>query len=402
MKCERRPVAATRESMRTFELIAPCHFGMEAVLKREITDLGYDVTEVADGRVTFFGDEEALCRANVFLRTAERILIKVGSFPAGTFEELFQGTKSLPWEEYIPVDGKFWVAKAASVKSKLFSPSDIQSIMKKAMVERLKEKYGVSWFKEDGKSFPIRVFLMKDQVTVGLDTTGESLHKRGYRKLTAKAPIAENLAAALILLTPWNKDRILVDPFCGSGTFPIEAAMMAAGIAPGMDRSFTAQQWEHIVGRKIWYDTVDEAREQMDLSVDTDIQGYDIDDTMVSIARENAKLAGVDKLIHFQRRGIDQLSHPKKYGFLITNPPYGERLQEKKEMPALYRTIGERYRALDSWSMFLITAYENAEQDIGRKADKNRKIYNGMMKTYYYQFLGPKPPKAGKAVARHE
>ena len=388
--------------MRTFELIVPCHFGMEAVLKREIIDLGYDVTEVADGRVTFFGDEEALCRANVFLRTAERILVKVGSFPAETFEELFQGTKSLPWEEYIPADGKFWVAKAASVKSKLFSPSDIQSIMKKAMVERLKDKYGISWFKEDGENFPIRVFLMKDRVTVGLDTTGESLHKRGYRKLTAKAPIAENLAAALILLTPWNKERILVDPFCGSGTFPIEAAMMAAGIAPGMDRSFTAQRWEHIVGRKIWYDTVDEAREQVDFSVDTDIQGYDIDDAMVSIARENAKLAGVDKLIHFQRRGIDQLSHPKKYGFVITNPPYGERLQEKKEMPALYRTIGERYRALDSWSMYLITAYENAEQDIGRKADKNRKIYNGMMKTYYYQFLGPKPPKAGKAVVRHE
>lgn len=387
--------------MRKFELIAPCHFGMEAVLKREITDLGYDITEVADGRVTFFGDEEALCRANVFLRTAERILIKVGSFPAETFEELFQGTRALPWEEYIPVNGKFWVAKAASVKSKLFSPSDIQSIMKKAMVERLKENYGVSWFQEDGESFPVRVFLMKDQVTVGLDSTGESLHKRGYRKLTAKAPIAENLAAALIMLTPWNKDRILVDPFCGSGTFPIEAAMMAAGIAPGAGRSFTAESWVHIVGKKNWYDAADEAEEQVDLSVDPDIQGYDIDDTMVNIARENAKLAGVDKLIHFQRRSIDQLSHPKKYGFLITNPPYGERLQDKKEMPALYRTIGERYKALDSWSMYLITAYENAEQDIGRKADRNRKIYNGMMKTYYYQFLGPKPPKAGRSVEKH-
>lgn len=388
--------------MRKFELIAPCHFGMEAVLKREITELGYDITEVADGRVTFFGDEEALCRANIFLRTAERILIKIGSFPAETFEELFLGTRSLPWEEYIPVDGKFWVAKAASIKSKLFSPSDIQSIMKKAMVERLKDSYGINWFKEDGESFPVRVFIMKDQVTVGLDSTGDSLHKRGYRKLTAKAPIAENLAAALILLTPWNKERILVDPFCGSGTFPIEAAMMAAGIAPGMDRSFTAECWEHIVGRKLWYDALDEAREQVDFSVDTDIQGYDIDDAMVNIARENAKLAGVDKMIHFQRRGIDKLSHPRKYGFLITNPPYGERLQERKEMPALYRMIGERYRALDSWSMYLITAYENAEQDIGRKADKNRKIYNGMMKTYYYQFLGPKPPKAGKAVAKHE
>ena len=382
--------------MRRFELIVPCHFGVESVLKKEITDLGYDITEVADGRVTFLGDEEALCRANIFLRTAERILIKVGSFHAESFEELFQGTRSLPWEEYIPVDGKFWVTKAASVKSKLFSPSDIQAIMKKAMVERLKQIYGTEWFREGGESFPVRVFLMKDEVTVGLDSTGESLHKRGYRKLTAKAPIAENLAAALIMLTPWKGDRILVDPFCGSGTIPIEAAMMAAGMAPGMNRSFTAENWPHIVGKRIWYDALEEAKELVDLSVSTDIQGYDIDDHMVSIARENAKLAGVEKLIHFQRRSVEELSHPKKYGFLITNPPYGERLQEKQEMPALYRIIGQRYRALDSWSMYLITSYENAEQDIGRKADKNRKIYNGMMKTYYYQFLGPRPPKAGK------
>lgn len=376
-------------------MIAPCHFGMEAVLKREIDDLGYDITEVADGRVTFFGDEEAVCRANVFLRTAERILIKIGSFHAESFEELFQGTKNLPWEEYIPVDGKFWVAKAGSVKSKLFSPSDIQSIMKKAMVERLKEVYHVSWFAEDGMSFPIRVFLMKDEVTVGLDSTGESLHKRGYRKLTAKAPIAENLAAALIMLTPWNKNRILVDPFCGSGTFPIEAALMAANIAPGMNRSFTAENWEHIVGKRLWYDTVDEAREMVDTDIETDIQGYDADEEMVRIARENARAAGVEGLIHFQKRDVAQLSHPKKYGFVITNPPYGERLQEREEMPQLYRTIGERFAALDSWSLYLITAYEQAERDIGRKADKNRKIYNGMMKTYYYQFLGPKPPKRG-------
>ena len=382
--------------MRKFELIAPCHFGMEAVLKREIDELGYDITEVADGRVTFFGDEEALCRANIFLRTAERILIKVGSFHAETFEELFQGTRNLPWEEYIPADGRFWVAKAASVKSKLFSPSDIQSVMKKAMVERLRQVYHVSWFPEEGESFPVRVFLMKDEVTVGLDSTGESLHKRGYRKLTAKAPIAENLAAALIMLTPWNAGRILVDPFCGSGTFPIEAAMMAAGIAPGMNRRFTAENWQHIVAVRNWYDAVDEANEQIDLQVETDIQGYDLDDAMVTIARENARMAGVDKLIHFQRRDVSELSHPKKYGFLITNPPYGERLQDKTEMPALYRTIGERFRALDSWSMYLITAYENAEQDIGRKADRNRKVYNGMMKTYFYQFLGPKPTGKGK------
>lgn len=386
--------------MRKFELIVPCHFGMESVLKKEIIELGYDITEVADGRVTFWGDEEALCRANIFLRTAERVLVKIGSFHAESFEELFQGTRNLPWEEYIPVDGKFWVAKAASVKSRLFSPSDIQSIMKKAMVERLKGVYQTSWFDESGDSFPIRAFLMKDEVTVGLDSTGESLHKRGYRKLTAKAPIAENLAAALIMLTPWNGDRILVDPFCGSGTFPIEAAMMAAGMAPGMNRSFTAQSWPHIIGKRNWEDTLDEAREMVDLNIDPDIQGYDIDDGMVTIARENAKLAGVNKLIHFQRRGVEQLSHPRKYGFLITNPPYGERLQHKEEIPELYRTIGQRFRELDSWSMYLITAYEQAERDIGRKADKNRKVYNGMIKAYYYQFMGPRPPRKSREGER--
>lgn len=379
--------------MKKYELIVPCHFGMEAVLKREIIDLGYDISESADGRLTFFGDEEALCRANVFLRSAERVLIKVGSFHAETFEELFEGTKGLPWEEFIPVDGKFWVAKAASVKSRLFSPSDIQSIMKKAMVERLKEKYHVNWFDETGDSFPLRVFIHKDEVTIGLDTTGDSLHKRGYRLLTAKAPIAENLAAGLILLTPWKKDRILLDPFCGSGTIPIEAAMMAAGMAPGMNRSFTAENWEHIVGRRLWYDTIDEARELVDTNIDTDIQAFDVDENMVSIARENAKRAGVEKLIHFQRRDVAQLSHPKKYGFIITNPPYGERLEDKESLPALYGALGERFRVLDSFSLYVITSYEKAEEAIGRKADKNRKIYNGMMKTYYYQFLGPKPPK---------
>lgn len=377
--------------MERLEYIVPCHFGLEAVLKREIMDLGYDIVSVEDGRVTFAGDAQALCRANIFLRTAERVLIKVGSFHAETFEELFQGTKALPWGDYIPKNGKFWVTKAASVKSKLFSPSDIQSVMKKAMVESMKTIYPADWFTESGSSYPIRVFLMKDEVTVGLDTTGESLHKRGYRKLTAKAPIAENLAAALIMLTPWKGDRILVDPFCGSGTIPIEAAMMAAHMAPGMNRNFTAEEWTHIADRKCWYRAVDEAESLINRNVETDIQGYDIDDNMVAVARANAKLAGVEQMIHFQRRGVEQLSHPKKYGFIITNPPYGERLEDKKNLPELYGVIGERYKTLDSWSMYLITAYEQAEQAIGRKADKNRKIYNGMMKTYFYQFMGPKP-----------
>lgn len=379
--------------MNTIELMAPCHFGLESVLKKEIIDLGYDVSLVEDGRVTFVGDEEAICRANIGLRTAERILIKIASFHAESFEELFQGTKAVAWEEYIPKNGKFWVAKAASVKSALFSPSDIQSIMKKAMVDRLSQVYGIAHFPEDGEAFPLRVFIMKDEVTIGLDTTGDSLHKRGYRKLTAKAPIAENLASALIMLTPWRADRILVDPFCGSGTFPIEAAMMAANMAPGMNRHFTAERWEHLVAKDIWKDCFEEAREEVNLDIQCDIQGYDLDEEMVNIARQNAKLAGVDKLIHFQKRDVAALSHPKKYGFIITNPPYGERIMEKDELAGLYTTIGERYKALDSWSLYMITAFDQAENYIGRKADKNRKIYNGMMKTYFYQFMGPKPPK---------
>ena len=377
--------------MEKLEYIVPCHFGLEAVLKREITDLGLEITGVDDGRVTFAGDRQALCRANIFLRSAQRILIKMGSFHAETFEELFQGTKALPWEAFIPRDGRFWVAKAASVKSGLFSPSDIQSVMKKAMVERMKGVYHVDWFAESGADYPVRVFIKKDEVTVGLDTTGESLHKRGYRKLTAKAPIAENLAAALLMLTPWRGDRILVDPFCGSGTIPIEAAMMAAHMAPGKNRSFTAENWEHAFAAKLWQNTREEAEALETPDVETQIQGYDIDDEMVSIARANAKLAGVEKLVHFQKRDVAQLSHAKKYGFILTNPPYGERLEEKENLKALYRTLGERYQALDSWSMYVITSYEQAEAAIGKKADKNRKLYNGMMKTYFYQYMGPKP-----------
>ena len=379
--------------MERIKLVAPCHFGMEAVLKNEILDLGYEIVCVEDGRVTFEGDVEAICLANVFIRTAERILIQVGRFKAYTYDELFEGIKALDWKEYIPVNGKFWVTKAASVKSKLFSPSDIQRIVKKAIVERLKSDYNVSWFEEDGESYPIRVFLYKDEVIVTLDTSGESLHKRGYRKLSSKAPISETLAAALIKLTPWNKDRILVDPFCGSGTIPIEAAMMAANIAPGMNRRFTAEKWTNFIPKKYWYEAVNEARDMMDDTVKVEIQGYDIDDDMVRIARKNAKDAGVDHMIHFQTRSVSELSHNKKYGFIITNPPYGERLEEKENLKGLYKIIGERYKALDSWSAYIITSYENTEEDMGLIATKNRKIYNGMIKTYYYQFMGPKPPK---------
>ena len=379
--------------METIQLVAPCHFGMEAVLKREIYDLGYDITKVEDGRVTFEGDLETICRSNIFLRTAERVMVQIGRFRATTFDELYENMKALPWEDWIPQDGKFWVKKASSVKSKLFSASDIQSICKKAMVDRLKMTYHTDWFKEDGASFPVRIFLLKDEVTVALDTTGDPLHKRGYRTWTSKAPISETLAAALIMLTPWRTDRILVDPFCGSGTFLIEAAMMAANIAPGMNRSFTAEAWTHLIPKQMWYDVVEEAEEMVDTDISCDLQGYDLDPDMIRIARANAKQAGVDHLIHFQQRDVADLKHSKKYGFIITNPPYGERLEDKKDLPALYATIGQVYRDLDAWSMYLITSYEEAERYIGRKADKNRKLYNGMIRTYFYQFMGPKPPK---------
>ena len=378
--------------MQYIELIAPCHFGLESVMKREIRDLGYDVTAVEDGRVTFAADPEGVAYANMFLRTTERILWKIGSFHAETYDELFEQTKALPWEDYIPVNGRFWIAKAASIRSRLFSPSDIQSIMKKAIVERLKSRYHVEWFPEDGDDYPIRVSLLKDTVTVCLDTSGTSLHKRGYRQMTAKAPITETLAAALLMLTPWKKDRILVDPFCGSGTFPIEAAMIAADMAPGIARSFQAEKWEHLVAPEIWADVREEARSRVRPDAETHIQGYDADGEIIRCARENARLAGVDHMIHFQQRDVADLSHAGKYGFILTNPPYGERLEEKAELPALYRTLGERFARLDTWSMYVITSFEDAERCIGRKADKNRKIYNGMLKTYFYQFVGPKPP----------
>lgn len=375
------------------ELIAPCHFGLEAVCKREIMDLGYEVSQVEDGKVTFLGDLEAVCYANIFLRTAERILIKIGSFKAETFEEMFVATKSIPWEQWIPEDGKFWVTKATSVKSKLFSPSDIQSIMKKAMVERMKTVYKKDIFPETGDSYPIRVSILKDIVTVGLDTSGVSLHKRGYRKLVGKAPITETLAAALIMLTPWKEGRILVDPFCGSGTFPIEAALIAANIAPGVNRRFIAETWKNLFTKKMWLDVRNDALEQENKDAQATIQGYDLDPEILKAARENAKVAGVDHLIHFQQRDIKDFAHPKKYGFIITNPPYGERLSSTEEVEGLYETIGEVFGKLDTWSKYMITSYPDAQKAIGKNADKNRKIYNGMLKTYFYSYIGPKPPK---------
>ncbi len=377
---------------KVYELYAPCHFGMEAVLKREIIDIGYEISRVEDGRVYFWGDDEAIVRANLWLRTTERVLINVGSFKATTYDELFEKTKAVDWSEYLTKDAKFWVSKASSVKSKLFSPSDIQSIVKKAIVEKMKSIYNISWFQEDGPEYPLRVSLYKDVVTLGLDTTGVSLHKRGYRTKVAKAPITETLAAALIMLTPWKKDRILIDPFCGSGTFAIEAAMMAMNMAPGLNREFLSQNWGNMIDKKLWYELIDEAREEIDTDVKPDIQAYDIDDAVLKAARENAANAGVS--VHIQKRDVSELTHAKKYGFIITNPPYGERLEDKESIPPIYKTLGERFKALDNWSLYMITSFEECEKYIGKKANKNRKVYNGMIKTYFYQFEGDKPPKA--------
>ena len=376
-----------------YELFAPCHFGLEAVLKREIIDLGYEVTEVVDGRVSFEGDEEAIARCNVFLRTTERVMLKVGSFKAVTFDELFEKTKALPWENFIPKDGKFWVKKASSIKSKLFSPSDIQRIVKKAIVDRLSGKYNILRFPEDGSEYPIRITILKDEVTVGLDTSGESLHKRGYRRLTVKAPITETLAAALISLTPWKKDRLLIDPFCGSGTIPIEAALIGLNIAPGMKRDFQAMAWDNILPKSLFKEAKKEAEDLIDRETKLSIQGYDLDTSALDAARGNLSFAGLEGNIHFQQRDMRDISSAKKYGFIITNPPYGERLEEKAAMPKLYREMGKAFQKLDEWSYYIITGFEDAPKYFGRKPDKNRKIYNGMMKTYFYSYQGAKPPR---------
>lgn len=375
-----------------FVLTAPCHFGLEAVLKREIIDLGYDIYRVEDGKVSFVGDEEAIAYANVFLRTAERILINIGEFEALTFDELFEGIKALDWHRYLPYNAVFNVVKANSVNSKLFSPSDIQRIVKKAIVEKLKQGYNVQIFPENGDNYPLRVSIIKNKVSVYLDSSGASLHKRGYRKLGAMAPISETLASALILLSVWKKERLLIDPFCGSGTIPIEAAMIAADIAPGMNREFTAMSWDNIVPQKSWKDAIEDARDRCIRTLKPDIQGYDIDDNAIAAAISNAKKAGVYDMIHLQKRALKDLKSSKRYGVIITNPPYGERLGETEEIIELYKEIKKVFATLNDFSYYIITSFADARKYLG-KEDKNRKIYNGMIKSYYYMYLGPRPPR---------
>ncbi|MBR5369289.1 MAG: class I SAM-dependent RNA methyltransferase [Lachnospiraceae bacterium] len=398
--------------------LCPCHFGLEAVLKRELAGLGLTVTRVEDGRVFFEGEPLAAARANVFLRTAERVQLVMGEFDATTFDELFEGVKALAWDEILPVDANFFVSKAYSVKSKLFSPSDIQRITGKAVVEAMKRKHRLTIFPKSGASFPIRIAIIKDRVTVSIDTSGESLHKRGYRRMRSAAPISETLAAAIIMLTPWREDRILVDPFCGCGTIPIEAAMIGRNIAPGVSRSFAGESYPFITA-SMWANAREEAKSLAVPDRKMSIEGYDIDSEIVAAARQNAAAAGVLDTIHFQARDMRALSSSHQYGFIITNPPYGERLSpttagsdikgtksaaktvmtdaDIKELPALYKDMGEVFGKLKNWSYFFVTSYDKAQESFGRKADKNRKIYNGMIKTYLYEYYGPKPPKRDKA-----
>ena len=384
-----------RMTMSKIELVAPCNFAVEAILPREIKSLGYEISKVEDGRVSFLADVEGICRSNLWLRTAERILVKVGEFEALSFEELFEKTKSLKWHEWIPKDAEFPVAKASSIKSKLFSTSDIQAIVKKAVVESLKTKYKVQWFEETGERYPIHVFLNKDKVALYLDTSGLSLHKRGYRELSNAAPIKETLAATMVLLTPWKADRAFIDPLCGSGTIPIEAAMIGLNMAPGLNRSFVSDKWRDITS-KVWDKAKEEARSLMRNDVELNVQGYDIDESALKVARINAKLAGLEDKLHFQKRDIKELSSKDRYGFIVTNPPYGERMSDQKSVEGLYKEMGKVFSKLDTWSFYIITSYEEFERFFGKRADKKRKLYNGMMKTDLFQFFGPKPPRPNK------
>jgi len=378
--------------MGKYEIIATAAFGLESVVADEIKALGYENITVENGRVTFTGNEEAICKCNLWLRCADRVYLKMGSFKATTFEQLFQQTKALPWADIIPEDGEFPVADAKSVNSKLFSLSDIQAITKKAVVESMKGTYSKEWFAETGAKYPIHVSILKDMVTVSIDTSGAGLHKRGYREGFGDAPIKETLAAGLIIISKWKSDIALIDPFCGSGTIPIEAAMIGANIAPGLSRSFVSEKWD-MIPDGMWKRVKKEAYEAIDYDVEMSIEGYDIDGRLIKSAMQNAENAGVDEHIHFQARPVQELSSSKKYGKIICNPPYGERMSERESVLRLYEDMGKAFAKLDTWSYYVITSSEDFERSFGKKSSKNRKLYNGRIKCYYYQYFGPRPPR---------
>ncbi len=377
--------------MSKIQLIATSAFGIEAVVGRELKKLGYMDQMMENGRVTITGDESDICRTNLWLRTADRILVKMGEFKALSFEELFEGTKALPWDEWIPENAEFPV-EGKSIDSKLFSVPDCQAVVKKAVVDKLKQKYKKEWFEETGPKYKVEVSLLKDIATLTIDTSGTGLHKRGYRKLASGAPLKETLASALILLSWWNPDKALIDPFCGSGTIPVEAALIGLNIAPGLKRDFVSEGWPNIPA-KLWKNAREEAFSLIKTNKELRIHGFDVDDEVMSLARYHAEEAGVDSYIHLQRMDMQDISSRHKYGCIITNPPYGERLGEMKEVEQLYRRMGQKFKSFDTWSYYIIASHPDFEKIFGRKADKKRKLYNGRLLCNYYQYFGPKPPK---------
>ena len=377
--------------MKKVELIATSTFGLEAVVKREVQSLGYKEISVENGRVNFTADIKAIPKANLWLRTADRVLLKVGEFKAKSFEELFENTKSLPWEDWITEDAEFTVI-GKSINSKLFSVPDCQAIVKKAVVEKLKTVYNIDWFEETGPRYTIQIALLKNIATLTIDTSGEGLHKRGYRETALEAPLKETLASAMIQLSYWNKDRVLVDPFCGAGTIPIEAAMIGKNIAPGLQRSFASQDWPQI-GEKLWKEERANALRAIKQDVKLKIQASDIDENAIEIAKNNASIAGVDDCIDFKVMDVGKLELKEEYGVIICNPPYGERLSETKEVIQLYGIIGKKFNKLNTWSNYILTSFENFEKYYNKWADRKRKLYNGRLKVEYYQYFGPRPPR---------
>lgn len=377
--------------MKEIELIATCAAGVEAMVKKEVLDLGFKNIVTENGKVTFKGNLSSIAKANIHLRCADRVLLKMGEFKALSFEELFEKTKALPWDEWITVDGKFTVL-GKSVKSKLFSISDSQAIVKKAVVEKLKSKYNVEWFEETGAEYTIQVSLLKDIATLTIDTSGTALHKRGYRERIVTAPIKETLASAMIMISYWNKTKPLLDCLCGSGTIPIEAALIGKNIAPGLNRSFASQQWP-IIGMDIWKEEKRIAFQAIDQDFDLKIYASDIDAKAIELAKENAYEAGVDDCIDFSVCDFKDAKFKGDYGIIISNPPYGERISEKKEVENLYKGLGKTFEKHTTWSKYFITSVEEFEKLYGKKANRKRKLYNGNIKVDYYQFFGSKPPR---------
>ncbi|WP_130808130.1 THUMP domain-containing class I SAM-dependent RNA methyltransferase [Senegalia massiliensis] len=377
--------------MNNIKLIATATFGLEAIVKREVESLGFKDIEVENGKVIFSAKLEDVPKANLWLRTADRVLLLVGEFKALSFEELFENTKKLPWGDLISKDGEFTVT-GKSIKSKLYSVPDCQSIVKKAIVEKMKEKYRTDWFSETGAKYTVQVALLKDIATLTIDTSGVGLHKRGYRKEAMEAPLKETLAAALVQLSFWSHDRVLLDPFCGSGTIPIEAAMIGRNIAPGLNRKFASEDWD-IIPNDSWKKERIEAFKSIKHDRDLKIYASDMDKKAIDIAKDNAFKAGVDDSIDFKVRRFSTINIKNKFGVIITNPPYGERLGDKKEVEELYKDMGKEFKNLRTWSKYIITSDENFEKLYGKKASKKRKLYNGRIKVDYYQYFGPKPKK---------